>query len=129
MCTPVSAAEWKAYRAAAARRAEKAERRREIRRQRALAVAREAASILTNEFGAARVRVFGSVLSAERFHGRSDVDLAVWGVSEAAYLRAVARLLALDPSIPVDLVEADRVPEPLHKIIEATGEDLGYTGT
>lgn len=124
MPLPISTEEMQAYRAAAADRAEALLQRREVRRRRALAVARDAAEILRKEYGARRVAVFGSVLSPDHFHETSDLDLAVWGCDVKSYLRAVARLLALDPTISVDLIEVERARPALVAAIEQEGENL-----
>jgi predicted nucleotidyltransferase len=91
------------------------------RHARAWDVARRGAQMLKDQFGAARVAVFGSVLRPEFFYERSDVDLAVWGLDERLYLRAVSRLLDLDPEISVDLVEMEFAPSRLREAIEQEG--------
>ena len=73
------------------------------RRYRALEVAKRAADLLKRQFSAGRVVVFGSVLS-EAFHENSDIDLAVWGLPEQDYFKAVGQLLGLS-DFEVDLVE------------------------
>ena len=104
-------------------RARAHERRRalEARRQRGLALARQAAERLKTEYGASQVAVFGSVLKPQLFHERSDVDLAVWGLDEQLYLRALSALLDLEPDISVDLVEVEHARPELQRIIEQDG--------
>lgn len=109
------------YRAAAQQRREQKANRLALRQQRGWAVAQQASKILKEEFRAQRVVVFGSVVAAERFHQRSDVDLAVWGLAEKAYYRAVSRLLDIEASISVDLVEAELAPPALQTAIEQEG--------
>jgi predicted nucleotidyltransferase len=72
-------------------------------RSRGIEVAKKAANLLKQEFGAERVVLFGSVLG-EGFHESSDLDLAVWGLPESLYFKAVARLEGLDGFV-IDLVE------------------------
>ena len=60
-----------------------------------------------------RVLLFGSALHRKRFHRRSDIDLAVWGLDEGDYLRAVVAVLDLDPQIEVELVRWEAAPESL----------------
>lgn len=74
------------------------------RRSQGMEVARKAAALLKQTFGAERVVLFGSVLG-EDFHESSDLDLAVWGLPEALYFKAVAQLEGLD-GFAIDLVEA-----------------------
>ena len=77
----------------------------EERRHRAWELARKAAQILKDEFGASRVVVFGSLIHQELFHSRSDIDLGVWIIQ--GYFRAVSRLMDLDPEIEIDLVPVE----------------------
>ena len=91
---------------------------------RAWQVARAGATMLKEQFGAAQVAVFGSVLRPERFSERSDVDLAVWGLDERLYLKAVSALLDIDPGISVDLVEAEFARPALLAVIEEEGVAL-----
>ena len=94
------------------------------RHARAWQVALAGAAMLREQFGAERVAVFGSVLRPERFYERSDVDLAVWGLDERVYLKAVSRLLDIDPEISVDLVEAEFARPALLAVIEQEGVTL-----
>lgn len=105
-----------------ARVREKAEQERLAqRRAQAWDVARQAAAFLKAEFGATRVVVFGSLLDSRLFHPRSDVDLAVWGLNERDYYRAVSHLLDLDPDISVDLIEFEQTQPALRAVIQESG--------
>ncbi|MEW5939439.1 MAG: nucleotidyltransferase domain-containing protein [Chloroflexota bacterium] len=95
----------------------------EARLQKAWGVARRGAAILKSDFGAKKVMVFGSVTQPELFHARSDVDLAVWGLAEREYFRAVGILQGLDASIGVDVVLAEDASPQLAKAIEE-GQEL-----
>ena len=94
------------------------------RLEQAWVVARQAAELLKRDFGAARVWLFGSLLHPQRFHERSDVDLTVEGLDERLYLRAVARLLDLNPTIPVDLVELEYARPELRDAILREASEL-----
>jgi uncharacterized protein len=59
-------------------------------------VAREASQILQQTFGAQRVVLFGSWLDAPRIHAHSDLDLAVWGLDERLYFKAVVYINSPD---------------------------------
>ena len=117
----ISAEQMAVYRASAKRRRQEKARCLALQHHRAWTVARQAGQILKEQFGAERVVAFGSVLSSKRFHQRSDIDLAVWGLDEKVYYRAVARLLDLDETISVDLIEAESAPPALQAIIEQEG--------
>lgn len=112
------------YRATARRREEERKHQLAEHHKRAWAVAKQAASILKAQFGAERVVVFGSVRFPERFHERSNVDLAVWGIRERDFYRAVSRLLDIDPTISVDLIEGEYASPGLLQEIEREGETL-----
>ncbi|GAB4411156.1 MAG: hypothetical protein Fur0044_05090 [Anaerolineae bacterium] len=106
------------YQAAARQRRQQQAQKIFLRYRRAREVVLEAYHILIEQFGASRVAMFGSILSLERFHQHSDVDLVVWGLDERVYYRAVARLLSLDVTIPVDLIEAELASPTLLALIE-----------
>jgi predicted nucleotidyltransferase len=101
-------------------------RRESVRARQLLAwqVARSAAGILKAEFGVKKVMVFGSLLHSTLFHDRSDVDLAVWGLSGRAYYRAVSVLLDIEPSISVDLIEFEDARPALQAVILEEGQTL-----
>jgi len=113
-----------AYRAGARRREETRARDLALRREQAWRLARLAAETLRTDFGAGRIVAFGSLLHAEQFHERSDVDLAVWGVPESEYFLALGRLLGLDPLFSVDLVRVEDAPPRLLAAIRGEGVDL-----
>lgn len=75
----------------------------EERRRSALNLAKQAATLLKEEFGATQVILFGSLLT-ETFHESSDIDLAVIDLPENQYFQAVGRLLGLG-DFDFDLVE------------------------
>jgi uncharacterized protein len=83
------------------------QRRREVLeqwRQQGLAGANLAAAKL-KQLGATKVVLFGSLLN-ESFHEQSDMDLAIWGLPENLYFKAVAQLQGT-AGFEVDLVEAE----------------------
>jgi len=94
------------------------------RRLRAWRVARKAAKTLKAEFGVSKVVVFGSLLHPTLFHSKSDVDLAVWGMDDKRYYRAVSILLDIDPTISLDLVCVEDARPALRNVIEKEGREL-----
>ncbi len=92
------------------------------RRGRAWDVARKAARMLKDEFGASRVVVFGSLIHPELFHMRSDIDLAVWDIQH--YFRAVSHLMDIDPEIDFDLVPIEDARPGILAVIEQEGVEL-----
>lgn len=87
-------------------------------------VAQQAAVILKRDFAVARVLLFGSALRRDRIHLNSDVDLAVEGLAEAQYLRAVGRLLDLHGDVLVDLVMLEDASSGLRDRIISAGREL-----
>jgi predicted nucleotidyltransferase len=82
----------------------------EQQRQQALKIAKECAHILQQEFGATEVIVFGSLRGDAPWHWRSDLDLAVRGLSEPAIWDAYSKIEKVVPSwLRVDLVSVDDV--------------------
>ena len=120
----LSAAKRAEYQAGVARREAESQRRRANPLARAQEVARAAAAVLRTKYGAARVALFGSLAHPARFHVRSDVDLAVWGIDERAYLRAVVDVTALDADVLVDLVRVEEIASSLLTTIEKEGQEL-----
>lgn len=112
------------YRAGVARRAAESQRRRAEHLAHAWEVANAAAVLLRTGYGATRVVIFGSLAQPARFHARSDVDLAVWGIDERRYLRAVADVTALDADVLVDLVRIEEATPSLLVAIEQEGQEI-----
>ena len=112
------------YRRAALARAGTREREAEQRRQAAWALARRAAQLLREEFGATRVVAFGSLAHGAWFGPHSDIDLAVEGIPPQAFWRAWCALDRLDPTVEIDLVAIESAPARLRDEIAAQGAAL-----
>lgn len=85
------------------RRAEMEQRDR--RYERAWQLARQAAGVLKEQYGAYRVVAFGSLTHPGRFNCWSDVDLAAWGLTATNWLRAMGAVRALSDEIDINLVD------------------------
>lgn len=94
------------YRATAYRRWQRDQQVLQRRQQRAWSLARQAATLLRDRFGADRVVVFGSLIHPGCFTRWSDVDLAAWGICPQDTLAAMAAVLALDATLPINLVDS-----------------------
>jgi len=111
---------------------QRAARDREERRQRALAerlrraetVARSAAQVLKEQFGATAVILFGSVAHGMGFHADSDIDLAAAGIAPADFWRAWAALDAIDLSFEINLIAVEEATALLKTILETEGLTL-----
>jgi predicted nucleotidyltransferase len=83
----------------------------EQRRQEALAVAQQCIQLLQQDFRAKEVILFGSLAGDGPWHWRSDLDLAVRGMSDDAIWNAYSTLEKIAPSwLKIDLVALERVP-------------------
>ncbi|MBS9391252.1 hypothetical protein PN450_08375 [Dolichospermum lemmermannii CS-548] len=76
------------------------------RQKQGLKIARQCAKILKERFGAEKVVLFGSLLDHQQMSWRSDIDLAVWGLPEKDYFKAVGVLLDIAEDCSLDLMEA-----------------------
>lgn len=84
--------------------------------------ARSAAALLKKRGTVKKVAVFGSLLDKSAFHQRSDIDLAVWGLDEKLYFRAVAWLMMdMDTDIDINIVRIEDAKESLRQTIESEG--------
>lgn len=115
--------EWKTYHpnSAIRQRQSATHSQLERRRKRALQVARQAASLLRNEFGAKKVVLFGSLAIPEYFTLWSDIDLAVLGVPANRFYAAVAAITGLSAEFKVDLVDAESCKVSLRDAIDRDG--------
>lgn len=112
------------YRATAKRRWEEERRELARRRERAWQVARRAAELLKEQFGATQVAAFGSLVHGYWFSRTSDIDLAVWGLLAEDYFVAVAKLQDLSPDFRIDLVTMESCRPALRDIILQEGSVL-----
>jgi predicted nucleotidyltransferase len=93
-----------AWRKRLARQQRERKKRTQHLRQVALACAR----LLVQDFGVGKVYLFGSLLTEELAHDRSDIDLAVEGLDQESYLRALRELGELLPTgVELDLVRLE----------------------
>ena len=86
-------------------------------------LAREIAKGLVDVFRAKRVKLFGSLARGD-YHPRSDMDLAVWGIPDSKFYRAVAFATGFSKEWKVDLVDADDCGVTLREVIEREGIEL-----
>ncbi len=112
------------YRATARQRYERERRERARREDRAWILARQAAALLSKEFGATRIVVFGSLVHQGAFTLWSDVDIAAWGIKPQDTLRAIGAVFDLDAAIQVNLVDVNTASQGLLDTIEREGVEL-----
>ena len=72
--------------------------------RRAWETAHRIATVLYQDFGAAKVAVFGSLAEREWFTKESDIDIAVWGLSDAECCDARWKTADLCTEFKIDLI-------------------------
>ena len=112
------------YRAMAQRRWEEERKEATKRQEHAWEVAREAAQLLKEQFGATRVVVFGSLVHRGCFTRWSDVDLAAWGLQPEDTFRAIRAVMDLDEAIEVNLVDMGACRPSVRTVIEHEGIEV-----
>lgn len=122
--TDLTEEELAAYRATCARREAAERRRQQARRAAGRQAARCAATLLREQFGAERVVLFGSLARTEDLGPRSDIDLAVAGISAEDYYQAVARVQRVAEERSIDLVRLENCAPSLRERIDEEGIPL-----
>ena len=74
---------------------------------RAWHVAHEVATRLYEEFGATQVAVFGSLTEPMWFTNKSDIDIAVSGLSHDMYDKAYSKIMNFDSEFKIDFINFD----------------------
>ena len=86
-------------------------------------LAKEIAKGLGDVFRAKKVKLFGSLARGD-YHPRSDIDLAVWGIPDSKFYRAVAFATGFSKEWKVDLVDGDDCGVALSEVIAREGVEL-----
>jgi predicted nucleotidyltransferase len=93
-------------------------------RKNALRVAKQAAKLLRERFGAQKVVVFGSLATNIGFTEFSDIDIATWGIPNDAYYKAVAAVTGLSEYYKIDMIDPELCRESIKKSIFEQGMEL-----
>jgi len=112
------------YRATARHREEQERQEQERRAREAWEVAQRAAVLLKSRFDVQRVILFGSLARRDLFHQRSDIDLAVEGITSRDFWRAWSALDTLGREFEIDLVDVETASLSLRSEIEQEGVEL-----
>ncbi len=75
--------------------------------ERAWHVVYEIATLLYDEFGATQVAVFGSLAEPINFTKSSDIDIAVWGLTDKIHTKANHKVWDIDTEFKIDLINFD----------------------
>jgi len=109
--------EMRCYRASARKRWQDEAHELDRRHTEAKRVARMAANLLRERFGATRVVLFGSLAHGLWYSETSDIDLACEGLASEAYLLAVARLQDISDEFKFDVVPLESCRADLREAI------------
>jgi uncharacterized protein len=80
--------------------------------------------MLREEFGATKIKVFGSAVSADYFSEESDIDIAAWDIPIAQYLSAVLAVNEFHDDFKVDLLDPSLCRMVLRQKIEKEGIEV-----
>ncbi|MFW6301592.1 MAG: nucleotidyltransferase family protein [Bacillota bacterium] len=92
------------------------------RHKKAREAAERAAKILKDQFQADKVWIFGSLTQKERFHERSDIDLAASGIPPEKFYKAFGTITRELKDFQIDLVDIDDCKGYLKEAIKREGE-------
>ncbi|MCP4167226.1 MAG: nucleotidyltransferase domain-containing protein [Chloroflexi bacterium] len=120
----LTASELETYRSAARRRRVREKEALKRRQQRAWELARTAAKLLREKYGAGDIFVFGSLIHQGSFSKWSDVDIAVWGLRPEDTFVAMGTVRDLSSEIELNLVDVDTCSPSLLETIEKEGVHL-----
>lgn len=120
----ITPAELAQYRATAQRREQQAQQALQQRTEQARVLARQAAALLREKFGGRRVVLFGSLARGALLHPRSDIDLAVAGLSPEVFWQAWCQVDALSHEFEFDLVLLETASPALQAELAREGVDL-----
>ena len=95
--------------------------KQERRRQQAWRLVPEAVELLFQKYPIERIVLFGSLLDSRHFRLHSDIDLAVWGLSDQSFDRALSELSNLSSDFSFDLVQFESAPPSLQQAIIQRG--------
>jgi uncharacterized protein len=84
----------------------------------------ELARTLREDFGATKVKVFGSAVRVDYFSEESDIDVAVWDIPIDQYLSAVLVMNEFHPDFKVDLLDPILCNLSLRKKIDEEGIEV-----
>ncbi|WP_052507318.1 nucleotidyltransferase family protein [Desulfonatronovibrio magnus] len=93
-------------------------------RKEAMRLANHAAELLRKEYSAKKVILFGTLAMDTGFSEHSDIDLAAYGIPDALFYRAAARVSGLSPEFTVDLVDPDSCRPSVRESILTRGIEL-----
>lgn len=106
-------------------RLEDKERETKKRLEQAKNSAQTCANMLIEDYGVNKVYLVGSIQNPDRFHKKSDVDLAVSGLNPEDYYESLSRCWDKVPSgMTVDLISLEELSEDARSSLLENGKEL-----
>ena len=89
-------------------------------------IARRAARLLKEQYGATRVVAFGSLVHRAWFTPWSDVDIAVWGIPAGKFYRAIgaAHDIGAEAGFRIDVVDPAECSREMVQSVRTDGVEL-----
>ncbi|PMQ01807.1 MAG: DNA polymerase subunit beta [Dictyoglomus sp. NZ13-RE01] len=117
----LSEEEIKKYREALVKREKERKKAVERRFHKAWDLVRKMSKILHEKYHAKEVIVFGSMIDLSCFNEWSDIDIAIVGIPDDLYFKAVAEILSMSEDFDIDIVDVESCSESLKKVIMEKG--------
>ncbi len=124
MSTAIPPAKMEAYRRSARKRENEQRQAMLQRREAGWDVARQAAKLLKEQFGATRVVAFGSLAHGAWFNAHSDIDLMAKGIPAEKFWKAWSALDPISRGFDIDLVTEEETSVKMREVIEHEGVEL-----
>ena len=80
--------------------------------------------ILKEKYKAEKVIIFGSLLDKNRFHKRSDIDIAVKGIDDGLFYEAYGEIIGKHTDFKVDLIDLKDCKNSLLEVIKEEGKEI-----
>jgi len=95
-----------------------------IERDKLLVLVSQAANKLKQKYSIRKIILFGSLAHKAWFNEKSDVDLAVEGLSPNNYLQAWREIEDIITDSKIDFVDMSEISDPIKNIINSEGIEL-----
>ncbi|MGK7903248.1 MAG: nucleotidyltransferase family protein [Hormoscilla sp.] len=96
---------------------------KQARQKQAWEFARTLANLLREKYGATRVVVFGSLLDRTGFNPNADIELAVWGIPDRVYFKAMGQVTSSSEFL-VEMLDQKICSPWLWQLIEKDGVEV-----
>ena len=113
--------EAKKYWEALLKREEKKKEAVKERFYKAWELVRKISKVLYEKYKVKEVIVFGSLTDISSFNEWSDIDIAIVGIPDNLYFRAIAEITSISEDFDIDIIDVESCKESLKKVIMEKG--------